>query len=330
MKIAFLTEMGFEGVIPSSHPNMRTEFAWMNALEATHYNLRNINQVKDHDAVFLILPKGKVYLSAEGTQLVNQPNPVNDILAFPYKETLTKLNNKKVFYIQEGPTWWFNDYEISDQINFFNQLSSFDGILAHNEHDVKFYKGLFPDKPVQAIGTLMSKFFIQDIIPHPEDKTIIGGNFAHWYGGFQSYIVAQEFENPIWAQDSHCKRPNEDQLPNLNHFPRLIWNDWIKELSKFKYAIHLMPTIAAGTFSLNCAYFGIPCIGNELVDTQIRCFPELSVNVEDVDKARKLAVKLKNDTEFYTMCSNNAKLNYTRYYNSELWKTNIINFITNA
>ena len=71
-----------------------------------------------------------------------------------------------------------------------------------------------------------------------------------------------------------------------------------------------MPTIAAGTFSLNCAYFGIPCIGNELVDTQLKCFPELSVNVEDVDKARKLAVKLKNDTEFYKMCSVNAKSNY--------------------
>ena len=91
-----------------------------------------------------------------------------------------------------------------------------------------------------------------------------------------------------------------------------------------------MPTIAAGTFSLNCAYFGIPCIGNELVDTQLKCFPELSVNVEDVDKARKLAVKLKNDTEFYKMCSVNAKVNYKQYYNDTLWKTNMINFINNA
>lgn len=330
MKVAFLTEMEFQGKIPWDHPNMRTEFAWMNALNATHYNLRQLDQVKNYDAVFLILPKGKVYLSAEGIALINSQNPVSDILSFPYKEKLTKLGNKKIFYIQEGPTWWFNDYEIVDQINFYNQLNSFDGILAHNEHDVKFYKGLLPDKPVQAIGTLMREFFIKDIIPSPEDKTIIGGNFAHWYGGFQSYIVAQEFKNPIWAQDSHCKRLNEDQLPNLNHFPRLIWNDWIKELSNFKYAIHLMPTIAAGTFSLNCAYFGIPCIGNELVDTQLKCFPELSVNVEDVDKARKLAVRLNNDNEFYKMCSVNAKVNYKQYYNDVLWKTNIINFINNA
>ena len=130
-------------------------------------------------------------------------------------------------------------------------------------------------------------------------------------------MVAQEFQNPIWAQESHSKRPNEDQLPNLNHFPRLIWNDWIKELSKFKYAIHLMPTVAAGTFSLNCAYFGIPCIGNELVDTQLKCFPDLAVNVEDVNKARILAQRLRDDKEFYQECSLKAIENYHKYYNVE-------------
>ena len=39
MKVAFLTEMEFEGKISDDHPNMRTEFAWMNALEADHFNL---------------------------------------------------------------------------------------------------------------------------------------------------------------------------------------------------------------------------------------------------------------------------------------------------
>ena len=39
MKIAFLSEMGFEGTIPSDHPNMTTEFAWMNSLNAIHYNI---------------------------------------------------------------------------------------------------------------------------------------------------------------------------------------------------------------------------------------------------------------------------------------------------
>ena len=44
MKIAFFTEMGFQGKIPRNHPNMRTEFAWIVALNADHYNLKdNLN-----------------------------------------------------------------------------------------------------------------------------------------------------------------------------------------------------------------------------------------------------------------------------------------------
>ena len=77
-----------------------------------------------------------------------------------------------------------------------------------------------------------------------------------------------------------------------------------------------MPTIAAGTFSLNCAYFGIPCIGNEKVDTQRLCHPDLSVDVDDVEKASKLAKKLK-DKDFYNHCSRTALMNYKEHYNIE-------------
>ena len=81
-----------------------------------------------------------------------------------------------------------------------------------------------------------------------------------------------------------------------------------------------MPTIAAGTFSLNCAYFGIPCIGNKTVDTQKICHPTLSIDVENVDEARILALRLKEDKEFYKQCSKTAKDNYKKYYNIETWQ----------
>lgn len=323
MKIAFITEMRFEGKVPSTHPNARTEFAWMNALNADHFNIKNLNKIVNYDVVFIILPKGEVYLNAVGSKLVNKQNPISDILSTPLAQILKNNNCKKIYYIQEGPSWLFNDYNMVDQINFYNQLNSFDGIFAHNEHDVKFYKGLFSGKKVETIKSLLIEDLIKNITPTPEEKVMIGGNFAHWYGGFQSYMVAQSFDLPIWAQDSHCKREGEDQLPNLNHFPRLSWIDWMKELSKFKYAVHLMPTIAAGTFSLNCAYFGIPCIGNEKVDTQKLCHPDLSIDVENVEKARILANKLKQDKEFYLYCSNIAKENYKKYYGINIWKKEI-------
>ena len=283
MKIAFLTEMGFEGIIPPNHSNMRVEFAWMCALKANHFNIHEFNKVKGYDHVFLILPKGKLNLSADGSKINEQLNPISSLLNSNITNIL-KTQNKKIHYIQEGPSWWFNDYEIIDQFNFYNILSECDSIFAHNEYDTKFYKGLLPNKQINVIPTLLIEELLKDIKPNPEEKVIIGGNFARWYGGFQSYLVADEFKVKKWTQESHAKRENEDQIPDLNHLPRLTWIEWMKTLSTFKYAVHLMPTIAAGTFSLNCAYFGIPCIGNERVDTQRLCHPDLSVDVDDVEK----------------------------------------------
>ena len=322
MKIAFLTEMNFEGKIPSNHPNMRTEFAWMYALNADHYPFEFFTKVSNYDHVFTILPKGKLNLSAEGTKIGNQINPASTLLNSNVIEGLKKTNNK-VHYMQEGPSWWFNDYEIMDQFNFYNSLAECDSIFAHNKHDSKFYKGLFPTKEINIMPTLLIEDLIKNIEPKPEEKVIMGGNFARWYGGFQSYMVADEFNVDKWTQESHAKRENESDIHDLNHLPRIPWLEWMNVLSTFKYAIHLMPTIAAGTFSLNCAYFGIPCIGNIKVDTQRICHPELSVDVEDVKKATDLAYKLKNDKDFYNECSLNAKKLYRENYDIKVWRDKI-------
>ena len=322
MRIAFLTELRFEGRVPHNYDEMRTEFAWMIALEANHFNINNISKVHNYDHVFVIIPKGKLNLSAEGTKIRNNLNPTSPLLTSNIIGELKKTNIK-VHYIQEGPNWWFNDYEIIDQFNFYNSLESCDSIFAHNEYDIKFYRGLFPSKKINIIPSLIIEDLVKDIIPKPEDKVIIGGNFARWYGGFQSYLVAGEFNVEKWTQDSHAKREHEDQIEDLNHLPRLTWIDWMKTLSTFKYAVHLMPTIAAGTFSLNCAYFGIPCIGNEKVDTQRICHPELSIDVGDVEKARALVKKLRRDNDFYKKCSKTSKENYHNYYDIEIWKNKI-------
>jgi hypothetical protein len=113
-------------------------------------------------------------------------------------------------------------------------------------------------------------------------------------------------------------------MENLNHLPRLQWIDWMKELSTFKYAVHLMPTVAAGTFSLNCAYFGIPCIGNTNVDTQWLCHPELSVDVSDIRYAKALALSLKNNPDFYNECSEMAKQNYYTHYSIKVFKEKML------
>jgi hypothetical protein len=327
MRIAFLTEMGFVGKIPANHPNMRTEFAWMHALDADHYNIHlfaSSKNLTNYDHIFIIFPKGKVFLSAEGSKIIDGVNPATELLKHDIVGILKQRGNKSVHYVQEGPHWFWNEYEIADQIGFYNFLSNCDTLFTHNESDVSYYKGLFPKKPIRTIGTLMIDTLIKDIVPTKEDKTIIGGNFSRWYGGFESYIVAGEFKNPIWVQDSHAKRDNEEGIENLNHLPRLWWNDWMQELSTYKYAVHLMPTVAAGTFSLNCAYFGIPCIGNIDVDTQMHCHPNLAVDIKDLEYANSLARMLRDDKDFYDNCSKTAKENYNKYYSLEVWKEKTI------
>ena len=328
MKIAFLTEMNFGGKVPSTHQNMRTEFAWMNALNADHFFIRDWSMVNGYDYVMIIFPKGGVYLNSEGKTLINHKNYYSDIFASPIVTDLKSKNNK-VCSIQEGPTWYVNDFTLEDQFNFYNQLAECDILFSHNEHDTKWYKGLFRGKDVEIMPTLMIDNLIKIINHHAEDKVIIGGNFSRWYGGFQSYIVASELNVPVFVQTSHSSRDGEEQIPNLNVLPRLVWFDWIKSLSTFKYAVHLMPTIAAGTFSLNCAYFGIPCIGNHKVDTQRTCFPELSVDPEDVNSARELSIKLKEDKDFYNHCSNISKELYNKNYFVDIWKKKMTDILKN-
>lgn len=322
MKYAFLTEMSFNGKIPANHTNMRTEFAWMCTLQSDHFNIHQFAEVKGYDAVFIIFPKATVKLNTVGIEM-STPGADRDITIYakPIVSVL-KENNKKVCAVQEGPSWFFNEYDMVTQFNFYNQFAECDVIFAHNEYDTHFYKGLFPLNKVDVIPTLMYDTNLPNF-REPTDKAIIGGNFARWYGGFQSYITATEFGCPIYVPASHCKRKGEEQVPNLNHLPWVMWDDWMKQLSSFKYAVNLMPTIAAGTFSMNCAYWGIPCIGNEKVDTQQHLFPELSVDVSDIHQARHLAIQLRENKDFYEHCSYYAKnqLRNGKHFDKKKWLT---------
>ena len=64
-----------------------------------------------------------------------------------------------------------------------------------------------------------------------------------------------------------------------------------------------LPIDGTYTDSLNCAYHGIPCIGYKGLDTQELCFPKLSVDIGDLEKAKVLSQHLKVDKHFYKECT---------------------------
>ena len=82
-----------------------------------------------------------------------------------------------------------------------------------------------------------------------------------------------------------------------------------------------MRTHAAGTFAMNCGFHGIPCIGYNGLDTQELLHPLTTVDVGDLDEAKRLILKLKDD-KFYSLCSETITKRFEEYYTEEAWKNN--------
>ena len=301
MKVAFFTEMGFVGKVPRNHRNMRTEFAWMCALDADHYNLQH-HPTEDYDLGIVITPKNK-------PELVN----IQHIRQFC----------KKVGVMQEGPFWFFQDYPLQNQINYYNNLVSADIIYVHNEQDRQYYKGLTNHSDVRVLQSLMITDSL-NISNSEKSGVMIGGNFVSWYGGFDSFMLASSVTDEIYSPKMGRAIQGEEQL-GIKQLPYLEWVDWVGELSKVKVGIHMMRTHAAGTFAMNCSYLGIPCIGYDNLDTQRILHPNLSVKDGDVETARKLVNKLWNDLDFYEENRILTQELYNKHYSEEEWKRKFYN-----
>ena len=298
-KIAWFTEGGWQGKVSLDNPNMRNDVSTKWLLGAEHYPIFELPKVLQHfgenhfDFGIVTLPKTNV----------------DKLMTFDMMGDLKKLC-KKTISMQEGPHWYFQDYTMEQQIWWYNSLTEFDMLFAHNHKDVNYYRGI-TNKPVHKMPTLMLAERL-GILPRSEwsDAVMIGGNMVRLYGGFDSMIVAQQFDMPISAPSMGRKIDREDEM-DIQHLPYMTWVDWINELSQYHVGVHMMPTPAAGTFTLNCAFHGIPCIGYKGLDTQEDLHPLLSVDDGDMNGAIKLAKKLKDD-KFYEECSIMCRENYKK------------------
>ena len=297
MKIAFFSETGGNQRYPRDFPNARTEVAWCLTLEAPMCALDVLP--KEHfDLGIVIIPK-------------NNPKVNLDFI---------RKCCDKVAIMQEGPHWYFQDYDIEKQFHYYNTLMDADWVYCHNESDVKYYKGM-GCKDVRIMRSLMIP---EGLIQRSEwsDGTIIGGNMVSWYGGFDSYMVAREIGNPIVAPSMGRKQVQESAIEDINYLPYMSWREWIDNLSQYNIGIHLMRTHAAGTFAMNCGFHGIPCIGYRGLDTQQIIHPNTTIEVGDLESAKEIALKLKNDEEFYKGCSEETQYRFNEFYTEEKWLEN--------
>jgi hypothetical protein len=298
MEICFVSEMGVVGKVPRNVTNMRTDLAWPCALEADCIPF-NYTPNKTYDLAIVIIPKINIDKWIQG-------DVINKIKSYA----------SKIAIMQEGPRWYFQDYPLAQQVWYYNSIRNADMIFCHNASDKKYYEGITSHPDVRVFPSLMIEDLITDLPKIDRKGVMLGGNFVSWYGGFDSFIIASETGEPIYSPRMGQRQEGEEQL-GINQLPYLSWVDWIKELNKVKYGIHLMKTHAAGTFTLNCAYLGIPCIGYKGLDTQEICHPELTVELGDTLAARKLIRILKEDRDFYDGCSREAKANYIEHFHED-------------
>lgn len=304
-KIAFISELPFSGKVDRNHPHMRTEFAQFCALKADHYCFYDMSNLQSgYDHIILLVSKTDKLREF----LYQQENLVSRLRSY----------GKKIWFMQEATAQIYQSKELHHQIWHYNLLQEVDGILTENITDYNYFKGItHSDKEIHTIPTLIiADNFVYLRDNEKEDKSMMGGNFTSWYGGFDSYLVAREFDTPISVPKMRNVQ-NESQLVEV--LPHVTFNEWMGVLSKYKYAVHLMPNITAGTFSLNCSFFGIPCIGYVDSDTQRICQPKLSVDRFDLESARRFAKMLKQDKDFYNECSQDAMKNHDKYFSEEVF-----------
>ena len=310
MRIAFFSEAGYSGKVSRDNPNMRTDVAWVCALDAVHHPIPTIHELPDnsYDVGIMILPKNRKLL-----------------LNYPLLEQYKRVCNR-VTIMQESYYNYWQDSSIEEQIWYFNFITEMDLIFCHNDVDLIYYNGL-----TNVRTELLPSVMITDGINKRDKKgngVIIGGNFVWAYGGFDSYQVALEITDDVTAVTTGRMKPEEEGV--LKHIPWVLWKDWINILSQFSVGVQL-GTASAGTFNLNCSFHGIPCVGYSNVNTQKVLHPSTTVEVGDIGGAREIARKLK-DNKFYDLCVEETLDNYKNYYSEKRFvehTTKIIEEIVN-
>ncbi len=316
MNIKYSTsEMGFEGYFPTNYPNLRVLETQLLYLEAYHLPIQKI------------LTEGKTY---KGSLLYNigkggfEKSYISD-LYHNYHNVVAQLKEKfeEVYIYQDGEIGWWNQVDTRLQAWWYNQLIASDGILVPNSTDISFYKGLFPDKKIKVIRSVMTDEGLDKTKFKPkENRTIVTGPLTKEYNGFSQLLLAHNLDMPVDIPpmgESRMPKDSWEMAPNLgvNYLQYMSWAEWMYNLSRYKIGYMMSAATASGSFALNCAYLGIPCIGDKRADTQSILFPDLAIDVFNNEKALELTFKLKNDLDFYIEVSNKAKRLYKQEFTKE-------------
>lgn len=323
MRVAFFTEGNWTGTVDRSNRNMRTDLAWQCVMGAQHIPLLTAlescagRREQEFDLGIVILPK----------------NHIEEYFKYGIISLRDSGLCKKLTVMQEGPNWYWQDWTLEVQVAYMHLMQQIDFVLCHNTKDQWYYSGLLRRDDVHIMPTLL----LEDAVPPTtkerrlirdgKDGVMIGGNLVSWYNGIDSYSVATVFDTQIFSPSMGRMQPSEGLIEDITYLPYMTWSDWMDELSKVKYAVHLIRSGLAGSFALNCAYLGIPCIGYEITNTQDICHPYTTVPLMNIPAAIEIAKELRDDPDFYLECSGLAMTRWHDYYREDMYVNEFLNLL---
>ena len=302
-KILLATEHGLIGKVPDGFTNMRVEFCWAKALDASFVPIDKVTHYPADVCLFILPKKTRQY----------------DKLPLYYKEVYPE---SKVGVIQEGPVDLWMDWSPYEQEEYFNVLHNVDLVLCHNrcdKNDIEQLLELDTNK-VKVLPTLYDDELLKDIdTTIKRDGILISGNLSSWYGGMLALqCISKDYKGRIAIPRSGRMTDTEVQWCKEHNIEVLPWQDYkefMKTMNTFKLCINLMPTLAAGTFNLGAAVLRIPCIGIAQLDTQNFHAYNLSLYVSkhyvNYNRVRLLIQEVYNNLHQHT------------YYTKEVHKVSI-------
>jgi hypothetical protein len=254
MNIKYSTsEMGFEGYFPVNYPNLRVLETQLLYLEAYHLPIQKI------------ITEGKTY---KGSLLYNIgkgdfEKPYISDLYHNYHNIVSLLQEKfeGVYIYQDGEIGWWNQVDTRLQAWWYNQLRAASGILVPNSTDVSFYKGLFPDKEIKVIRSVMTDEGLDKSKFKPkENRTLITGPLTREYNGFSQLLLAHNLDMPVDIPpmgESRMPKDSWEMADNLgvSYLEYMTWAEWMYNLSRYKVGYMMSSATALGFICFKLCLF---------------------------------------------------------------------------
>ncbi len=179
-------------------------------------------------------------------------------------------------------------------------------------------------------------------IPHPADIDGIGklatterkpiyGAFIHRYDKnfMLPWFALQNLDRNKWmtmAMTGGCV-PGGDVACFYDMYQgHLGFPDMCKAMAEMYCLIDTYTIRSYGRFSIDAAALGVPCIGPNCVNSIVRCFPDLTTEINDMPAQSKLVDRLAEDEDFYRHVSEYAQ-RQVEYYGYQNCRTLMFDFL---